>query len=330
MSRKRYSYIDVLYSIGTLLVVFGHSHSSDWSTFQGTILESLIAFVYTFHMPLFFFIAGFLFIDSESFKKVGYRKWIRNKAVKLLTPYIILSVAAMIPKYYLENHSFITVSYLIDAILKPRAGVWGHFWFIPVLLLCYILFGLWRQLTTERNKNYMLAVSAVVSLVLYFLPISTQWFGLGDLKNSCIFFSAGMILKQISPMLGRCFRWIRCIWIAIVLCVTILLEKNWYGVSGIMLIIALLMISVCWQLAKLIGDSDIALWISNHNFTIYIYSWPFQAIMMAFSQKFGMPWYVVTPFMFFAGIGGPVILIYIYEKLEGIHNHIFDLILGMK
>lgn len=47
---KRYPKIDILYTIGILLVLFGHSHSSDWSTFEGTILQSAIEFVYTFHM----------------------------------------------------------------------------------------------------------------------------------------------------------------------------------------------------------------------------------------------------------------------------------------
>lgn len=73
-SVKRCSYIDNLYTIGTVLVLVGHSHSSDWSTFSGTIFEKIVIFIYTFHMPLFFFIAGFLFVNSHSWEKVGYRK----------------------------------------------------------------------------------------------------------------------------------------------------------------------------------------------------------------------------------------------------------------
>lgn len=95
---KRYPKIDILYTIGILLVLFGHSHSSDWSTFEGTILQSAIEFVYTFHMPLFFFIAGYLFINSKSIERVGYGKWIKEKSMKLLTPYLVLSIAALVPK----------------------------------------------------------------------------------------------------------------------------------------------------------------------------------------------------------------------------------------
>ena len=139
---KRYPWIDVLYTIGITLVIFGHSHPSDWSVFSGTIFEKLIIFIYTFHMPLFFFIAGFLFMNSNAIGKNGYGKWIKEKCIRLLTPYVVLSVIALIPKYYLEHHAFITIKAFVEAICIPRIGVWGHFWFIPVLLLCYAIFGM--------------------------------------------------------------------------------------------------------------------------------------------------------------------------------------------
>ena len=103
MNPKRYYEIDILYAIGTLLVVLGHSHSSDWTKFQGTILVGIINVIYAFHMPLYFFIAGFLFWNSNKLFKIGYGKWIKEKAVKLLTPYIVLTVFGGIPKYYVEN-----------------------------------------------------------------------------------------------------------------------------------------------------------------------------------------------------------------------------------
>lgn len=73
MSQKRYYEVDILYAIGTFLVVLGHSHSSNWENFQGTILVKIIDVIYTFHMPLFFFIAGFLFWNSNKLFKIGYK-----------------------------------------------------------------------------------------------------------------------------------------------------------------------------------------------------------------------------------------------------------------
>ena len=66
-NKKRFREIDVLYALGALLVILGHSHPNDWSTFPG----EWVRFIYYFHMPLFFFIdsapdAGSLLCPSSS------------------------------------------------------------------------------------------------------------------------------------------------------------------------------------------------------------------------------------------------------------------------
>lgn len=124
MNSRKWNQIDTLYAIGTILVILGHSHSSNWVSFTGTVLELVITFVYVFHMPLFIFIAGFLFFNSKSLLSTGYRKWIIAKGQKLLTPYVILSVVAFVPKYYFEHFGFDgVINHLLEVIFVPRLGV---------------------------------------------------------------------------------------------------------------------------------------------------------------------------------------------------------------
>lgn len=163
--KKRYTEIDVLYALGTLLVIAGHSHSSNWDRFQGTILPTIIGVIYSFHMPLFFFIAGFLFLNSDKLLKIGYGFWIKEKAIKLLTPYVVLTVFGGIPKYYIENESFSgVVEVMVQSFVKPRLNIWGHFWFIPVLLLIYIIFGIIQKSISNTKKG--LCISGSVAFVL--------------------------------------------------------------------------------------------------------------------------------------------------------------------
>ncbi|MEJ8787506.1 acyltransferase family protein [Dorea sp. ICN-14282] len=328
---KRYPWIDVLYTIGITLVIFGHSHPSDWSVFSGTIFEKLIIFIYTFHMPLFFFIAGFLFMNSNAIKKNegGYVKWIENKCIRLLIPYIILSLIALIPKYYLEHHDFITVKAFAEAICIPRIGVWGHFWFIPVLLLCYVIFGMWRTKVTEKNLGVMLSIITIVSFIAYCIPFSTQWFGLSDLKSVCIYFCIGMWLKffeQYKIQISNVLRWCFIIGGITASCVFNHCIKNSISTFGV----SILMIVVCYELARIINDSKVATWISRNNFTIYIYSWLFQAVIMAICGRLRVEWYFTSVLMFLVGFAGPMSVIFIYKKLKFIHNRFFEIVLGMK
>lgn len=328
-SVKRYPWIDVLYTIGIVLVILGHSHPSDWTVFNGTIFEKLIIFIYIFHMPLFFFIAGFLFMNSNAIGRNGYGNWIKEKCIKLLTPYVVLSMLALIPKYYLEHHTFITVKAFVEATCIPRIGVWGHFWFIPVLLLCYVIFGIWRTKVNKKNIASMLSIITLASLIVYFIPLSTQWFGISDLKNVCIYFCMGMWVKYFERYkveVSKGFMWCEIIVAMIVAGILNHYMRN--GVSTF--IVSILMIFICYQLAKVINDLKLATWISKNNFTIYIYSWPFQAVVMAICGKLGVAWYFTSALMFLIGFAGPMSIIWIYKKVKLIHNRFFALVLGMK
>lgn len=66
---KRIEYIDILKGIGIILVVLGHVTQN----------KPLFQFIYAFHMPLFFFVAG-LFLRN----KFGF---IKSHARSLMIPY---------------------------------------------------------------------------------------------------------------------------------------------------------------------------------------------------------------------------------------------------
>lgn len=65
--KKRIEYIDVFKGIGILLMVIGHIG-------YGNIVRTLI---YGYHMPMFFFISGYLYDKSKS--KLKFKEYILKK-----------------------------------------------------------------------------------------------------------------------------------------------------------------------------------------------------------------------------------------------------------
>lgn len=97
-----------------------------------------------------------------------------------------------------------------------------------------------------------------------------------------------------------------------------------------MFCVAMLMIFACYQIARVIPEQKISLEVSRHNFTIYIYSWLFQAVIMGICGKIGMMWEVTSISMFFSGFLGPMFIVWIYRKYLRVHNRFFELLLGIK
>ena len=197
MTTKRITEIDILYTFGAILAVFGHSHPSNWLIFKETSLWNVTNFIYSFHMPLFFIISGILLANSKSVETKPFGLFIKEKAFKLLTPYIVLSVLFILPKGFIEygNLEFLNAQYLIKTIFSPRNNIWGHFWFLPVLFVCYVIFGIFKKYILKSVKpNFALILFSVLTFFIILLsPYITDWFALKDVFKFAFYISLGMM-----------------------------------------------------------------------------------------------------------------------------------------
>ena len=321
--------IDVLYAIGTLLAILGHSHPSDWDTFPG----EWVVFIYYFHMPLFFLIAGFLFAASERIEQLNFGRWLWEKALRLLTPYFVLSAIALVPKYALEHHgiSDITPGYILTAFFVPRQNVWGHFWFLPVLFFLYFLFGLLRK-SGVMNRSGWMTVLFILTVGLHFWKSEIQWLGGKDICDYAVYFLAGYVMyglytKRKAELSSRAHFIIFISTLAASIAMYSVAAGSWYR----NLLISAAMLACCWALGQILKNSRTPAldFISRYVFTFYIYSWFAQAIVECLCSHLGLSWTVVTPAMFAAGLIVPAMIVWLYSKLD-IRCRFLDLLLGIR
>ena len=76
-------------------------------------------------MPLFFAIAGFLFARSDKLPKIGYASWIKEKTLRLLTPFFVINAISLVPKYFFEHKTLggITFKFILESFFAPRNSV---------------------------------------------------------------------------------------------------------------------------------------------------------------------------------------------------------------
>ncbi len=142
MSPKRLEYIDIARGIGILLVVLGHSDAR-------AISPLLFQWVYSFHMPLFFFLSGMFFRPGMTLADLLRRRW-----KSLAKPYFFVVFVVFFFSVFFSSTS---LSLALSRALKALYGTgfyldWVVWWFLPALFVTnllawgfYRLFGGWKS-----------------------------------------------------------------------------------------------------------------------------------------------------------------------------------------
>ncbi len=138
MSEQRQVWQDRAKGIGIVLVVFGHvmrgltgAHIApvDAST------QSIDYTLYTFHMPLFFLLAG---LNVERSARRGAGSFLRDKLHTIVWPYFLWSIVQGMIQVRLAGEINIPISYgdLAAILWSPIS----QFWFLYVLTMCHIAY----------------------------------------------------------------------------------------------------------------------------------------------------------------------------------------------
>ena len=137
---QRLDWADVAKGIGILLMAVGHSAipPDRWGIW-----------IYSFHMPLFFFLSGYFF----SLRPGGVADTIRHKAFPILMPYLSYSLGMWLWNTLraLSSGAAVDLPPLLGIPLQWPGTPWsGTAWFFMGLFVAECVFALAVRLTRER------------------------------------------------------------------------------------------------------------------------------------------------------------------------------------
>lgn len=181
-------WVDVAKGYGILLVMLGH--------LEPGILEP---YIYSFHVPLFFFLSGYVFNDKRSFGE-----FLLKKCKGILLPYfsfgLIIIAFQRIHGEVSDSADFtfsLLKSQLTDLLIQKRC--WD-LWFISCLFLVDIIFYLMVKLF--RNQFLILAVSiALIPLGLHLYKtsnynLSWNYWNIDVCFFAILFFALGYVSRN--------------------------------------------------------------------------------------------------------------------------------------
>lgn len=311
------SYISYLQIIGPIFVVLGHSLngievSGFWYIFSKQ-------FIYFFHMPLFFMISGYLLSHNGWQKNKTYGEFIINKFKRLIIPYFVWNVIFVFPKMLFENYISDSVSsnplMIFKTFIYPRQSIWGHTWFLVGLFLLYLLTPIWKRLFANNSLIYTFLI---LGIILYCLPLNTEFLCISDLHKNTLFFMLGLYLgtiqvdKFLSAMRRTKYLWLV---LSIVLSAVFL---YWYEPLSMLRFLPCFFILMA-LLSFSCGTKELsprAIELSKLSFGIYIMHWPAMlACRVLLYQIFKFDTTVTVVVMIATGYGIPLLIIWILRKI---------------
>lgn len=321
-SHSRLYYITFLQVIGPILVIVGHMLNG---MPYNAVMQSIKDFIYVFHMPLFFFISGYLFSYKKGLENKKYGEFVRGKALRLLLPYFVFNILFFIPKIFasgfIVDQVELSFNYILYILITPRMNVLGHLWFLFALFLIYAIAPIWNFII-KKDKKIIWIIVLIIFILLNLFPFNTDVLAIKDLCKDTLFFVLGMLIAKLgkekleSICTKRNFIFAFIVYV-ITFILWIVFNNN---ITNMLLcttdIIMLLIIPIVFKISNKVFDE-----LGSYSFSIYIMHWPVMLVLrIIFYQLLNINPILVSIIMIIGGYFIPLLIIKVWKKIKETKN----------
>jgi fucose 4-O-acetylase-like acetyltransferase len=314
---RRVNWVDYCKGLGIFYVVVGHvlrGLRQGAIVSESPVYQLIDSWLYSFHMPLFFFLAG-LFVQPSSRRSVA--EFTLNKAAVLIYPYFLWSIVqGLAESSHYANHP-IPLTELLKIGWSPIA----QYWFLYTLFIIFMIYFLLFKTFGSEIPFYCLSI--VWFLLGQLMPELITWNVMHSVGSFAIYFGAGAVLAR-GPILIQ-FNEFRSGWLSAI-CI------GAYGLIAVALVVhpehefvlmparaaagTMATIGLAILLARLRKLSLIELW-GMLSLEIYVaHSLAAAPVRVALHNIFGFEgaWLYVAVGVV-AGLYGPIFLAYVCDRL---------------
>jgi fucose 4-O-acetylase-like acetyltransferase len=200
VDKQHVNWVDHAKAIGIVLVVYGHVSDG---LFRAGIPFSVEAFrvpydaIYTFHMPLFFFLSGLFF--PASWQRRGSVGLVKSKVDTIVYPYVVWSliqgtVEVVLSRY--TNHRT-TLPEILAFPWHPRQ----QFWFLYALFFVFVVACIAYRWLPQRWRPLILVLAVAAFVFKDHVP---RMITLYYLAANSVFFFIGAALPRLADKPYRC------------------------------------------------------------------------------------------------------------------------------
>ena len=198
MSISRINWLSVLQGWSMLLVVIGHvTLTNVFQNPETPVSAEIERIIYSFHMPLFMFISGFLFYLTKIGRDKGYAETIGDKAKRLLIPYAAFTCVTFFLKYafnpLMRRPVDFSWSEILD-IITFKSNPLAEMWFVSTLFVLFLFFPVYKWSLGSRLRSGVVFCAAL--LIYFFFPKDIELFCISYASSYLLFFYTGILVSK--------------------------------------------------------------------------------------------------------------------------------------
>jgi fucose 4-O-acetylase-like acetyltransferase len=296
--------MEIARGIGILLVTIGHSEPIK------TALPDIKEFIYSFHMPLFFFMSGFF---SARFRRLGLKEYVWPRIVRLAVPYIFISCMFLIIKLMVPSmvHRQADLKgFLLDIIVYPLNNPALFLWFLYVIIVLKLLTAASRHV----SAGILVVISAIPAVTALFR--NCDFMAMSHVGKYAVFFMAGLWAagnrERVFALMSNRYVALCCAVGFMLLYAVYVMCDFEQGRAFMETLIAFagtfMVISSCFVWYDHL-NCRFLLFLGKHSLEIYLIQYFFIFPVYHIANRCGVEPVYIIPFTFLAGMIGPVLFI---------------------
>lgn len=213
MTKKKINWLLILQGWAMLWVVIGHSPLGLEN--MPNYVSVMYKFAYSFHMPLFIMISGYLFQLTKLSRIEGpigggnFVKIICDKLVRLGIPFLVFTFIAMVMKVMfpgdMARQTSLSIQEFLMAIVNPFDGPLNEMWFVLTILWFFAFAPIWLWASQRKETEYVLLV---LLTILHFFHPEENMLCIRQICSQAVFFYSGILIcKHSLDEIGIRHRW---------------------------------------------------------------------------------------------------------------------------
>ncbi|MDF2635468.1 MAG: acyltransferase [Pelosinus sp.] len=314
-----------------ILVVMGHSFPPDSIIILPENIKFFNKLIYSFHMPLFAFISGFLFLKFNKMK--SYRNFIIKKAIRLLVPYVtfisITTILKSLVSRYAVNPVELNVNSILHHILYPGQAPVVVYWFLAVLFFIFLISPVLQHVSNMCMKYNIILTSALIIFQVWSPLKDVHIFSLDRLFDLLIFFWFGCLMARYYYEVAFYFNKPSTFIITFLLLISLNLLQS--GYVGLSLIKGLIGIIMSWSFCNFYLKQEFTFlkFMEGKTYCVYLLHGVVVVIVATILRKVGVEFYLFFTIVFVTGCSGPLLISKLVSLLKWQNHTAVKILLGL-